>query len=107
MAYSTTTGSPDAASALEDSGETPPETSEPSTGKSFFIPSEYQDDAIANAKPGDVVKIRIIGKDADGAVEAEIHNEDTENVGQEDWQTSLENAMPESVGGKMKMKGSM
>lgn len=99
MAYSRTT---DASSALDDSGEAPPETSEPASGKSFFIPAEYQDDAIANAKPGDVVKIRILGKDADGAVEAECDNESTEKTGDEDWQSSLENAMPESVGGKMK-----
>jgi len=100
MAYSDTPAAPDAANALDDSGETPPETSEPTTGKSFFIPPEYQDDAIANAKPGDVVKIRIVGKDADGAVEAECDNETSEGAGNE--LDTLDNAMPESFGGKMK-----
>lgn len=88
------------------SEETPTEeTTEPTGGKTFFIPPEYQDDAIKNAQPGDVIKIKIVGKDADGAVEAQCDNEVAEGEGEEeDWKSSLANAMPEEMGGKMKGK---
>lgn len=95
MAYPNET---EAVEVLDETGEAPPETTEPASRKTFFIPLENQDDAIANATPGDVVQIRIVGKDADGAVEVEFASEE---AGTEDELDTLDDVMPESMGGKM------
>ncbi len=50
-----------------------------------------------DCSPGDTIKLRVVGKNADGGVECEMIGEEKGG----NWQEDFDKSMPESMGGKM------
>lgn len=74
----------------DSSPETPEDGSEPDQrDDTFFLPSDYP--GAENLKPGDMVSLKVVGKDADGNIEVECPPENMKDGKGGDWKSDLNN----------------
>ena len=81
--------------------ELKPEAAETSSGDdTYFLPSAMTDGH--DCKPGDVIKLRVVGKDKDGDVEVEVIDYGESGDG-DDWKEDARRTMAKP----MPMEGAM
>ena len=76
----------------------PPEE-KPDEDKSFWLGAEDLGELPTDLKAGDIVKFKVIGKDAQGNVEFVFQKGGDEGGDQDDLRADLESSMPASMGG--------